>query len=458
MIEAGLLIHGEDIAVPYDRFRDRVMFPICDRSGRVIAFGGRALDKDVPAKYLNSPETPLFHKGGILFNHHRARKVASGRGTVIAVEGYIDVIAMTAAGFPHVVAPLGTALTPDQCELMWRMAPEPLLCFDGDGAGRRAAFKAVDTALPLIAPGHSLRFAFLPDGQDPDDLARSGGNAAISAVLDQARPLVDVLWMRETEQLVLDTPERRAGLERRIGELVHQIRDEALRRHYGSELQARLRAQIEAGRRQANPRGSFEKRAPWQRGRGRGGPEPLRGYVSAGLSQSPSLARAALPPRETLIAALILNHPSLLERHAEDLAHTDFISPDVARLRDGLLHCLGDHLYDHDELREALDSRGYAVLRQKIMASAERLPHWCLKPEAADVDADQVLRQALALHRKASTLHRDLKAAEQALGLDASEQSFAALQDVQARLSALEGIEASVEGFGASSGREASDV
>ena len=143
------------------------MFPICDRSGKVIAFGGRALEKDVPAKYLNSPETPLFHKGATLYNHHNARKPAYDRGSVIAVEGYVDVIAMTGAGFPNVVAPLGTALTPDQVELMWRMAEEPILCFDGDRAGRKAAHRAIDTALPLLGPGRSLRFAFMPDGQDP---------------------------------------------------------------------------------------------------------------------------------------------------------------------------------------------------------------------------------------------------------------------------------------------------
>src|SRR4029077_4146686 len=182
MVEAGLLITGDDIPLPFDRFRDRVMFPISDLSGRIIAFGGRALDKDAPAKYLNSPETPLFHKGAMLYNGAEARKAvqqgAQNGVPVIAVEGYVDVIAMVTAGYPATVAPLGTALTEDQLALLWKMADEPVLCFDGDGAGLRAAYRAVDLAMPRLRPGKSLKFALLPQGQDPDDLVRSGGREA----------------------------------------------------------------------------------------------------------------------------------------------------------------------------------------------------------------------------------------------------------------------------------------
>ncbi|WP_100964028.1 DNA primase, partial [Bosea sp. FBZP-16] len=211
MMETGLLVHGEEIAVPYDRFRDRIMFPIHDARGRVVAFGGRAMSADVPAKYLNSPETPLFHKGALLFNHHNARKAAHDTGQVIVVEGYVDVIAMTMAGFPQVVAPLGTALTEDQLSLLWRMAGEPVICLDGDKAGRKAAGRAIDLALPLLEPGRSLSFALLPEGQDPDDLARSGGKPAVAEVIGSAKPLVDMLWAREFEASQLDTPERRAA-------------------------------------------------------------------------------------------------------------------------------------------------------------------------------------------------------------------------------------------------------
>src|SRR6476619_4852482 len=240
MVEAGLLVAGDDIPVPYDRFRDRVMFPITDVRGRVIAFGGRALEKDVAAKYLNSPETPLFHKGDTLYNLAPARLAAHNGSALVMVEGYIDVIAMVGAGFPASVAPLGTALTESQLGLLWKMADEPILCFDGDKAGKKAAWRAADLALPHLKPGKSLRFALLPEGQDPDDLARSGGRAAIEEVIGTARGLADVIWSREIEGGTFATPERRAALEARIGELASSIRDEVVRRYYRQDLAERL--------------------------------------------------------------------------------------------------------------------------------------------------------------------------------------------------------------------------
>ena len=240
MVEAGLLVSGEDKPVPFDRFRDRVMFPITDVRGRVIAFGGRALEKDVPAKYLNSPETPLFHKGDNLYNLATARQATHNGSPLIVVEGYVDVIAMVTAGFGGAVAPLGTALTENQLALLWKMADEPILCFDGDRAGQKAAYRAADLALPALLPGKSLRFALLPEGQDPDDLARSGGRGAIEEVIAAARPLVDMLWSREIEGGSFATPERRAALEARINELSKGIRDEVVRRYYRDDLADRL--------------------------------------------------------------------------------------------------------------------------------------------------------------------------------------------------------------------------
>src|ERR1700761_3482128 len=258
MVEAGLLIGGEDIPVPYDRFRDRVMFPITDFRGRVIAFGGRALEKDVPAKYLNSPETPLFHKGDNLYNIATARQATHDGSPLIVVEGYVDVIAMVTSGFAGSVAPLGTAMTENQLALLGKMADEPILCFDGDRAGQKAAYRAADLALPHLKPDKSLRFATLPEGQDPDDLARSGGRGAIEEVISATRPLADVLWAREIEGGSFATPERRAGLEARIGELANTIHDEVVRRYYRQDLAQLLqRTFAPEGGRGGYARGNF---------------------------------------------------------------------------------------------------------------------------------------------------------------------------------------------------------
>lgn len=242
MIEAGVLIGGDDIPQPYDRFRNRVTFPIEDQRGRVIAFGGRALDPNARAKYLNSPETPLFHKGATLYNFARARKPAYDIGTVIVAEGYMDVIALHQGGFPNAVAPLGTALTEEQIQLLWRMCSEPILCFDGDRAGLKAAYRAVERVLPLLKPGHSLRFAMLPEGKDPDDLIRDGGSGAMQEVLDQAKPLSTMLWDWQVSLGEWDTPERRAAFEEAMGELVASIADPKVRGHYREGVRSQFRA------------------------------------------------------------------------------------------------------------------------------------------------------------------------------------------------------------------------
>ncbi len=474
MIEAGLLFHGEDIAVPYDRFRDRLMFPICDRSGRVIAFGGRAMDKEVSAKYLNSPETPLFHKSHVLYNHHNARKAAHDRGVVIAVEGYVDVISMTAVGFANVVASMGTALTPEQCELMWRMAEEPVLCFDGDRAGRKAAYRAIETALPLIGAGKSLRFAFLPDGQDPDDLARSGGAEAIEAVLGAARPLVDVLWTRETEAGQLDTPERRAALERRLFETIKAIADETLRRHYRQDIEARLGALFGrapggggAGRSYGRQGGQPGLGGGFRPQGGRfGAPAPPRGYLDQAVPASPSLARSSLfaagraviSQREALITLIAVNHPGLAASYAEDLAGVDFASRDVAGLLDFVLGRLSDPYIDAPAIRAALGAAGQGELLGRVERAAGQSTAWCVRPDAEERDAEEVLKQALALHRRARALHKELRSAEMALGADATDENLNRLREIQAELSGVEGREAMIEGFGLSVGRQSTGL
>src|SRR3984885_11333327 len=373
MVESGLLVAGEDISVPYDRFRDRAMFPIQDWRGRVIAFGGRALDKEVSAKYLNSPETPLFHKGGTLYNIAGARKAAHDGARVIAVEGYVDVIAMVTAGFEGTVAPLGTALTTDQLGLMWRMADEPILCFDGDDAGRRAAYRAVDIALPFLTPGKSIKFAALPDGQDPDDLARSGGRDAIEDVLTGARPLAQMLWARESEAGPFDTPERRAAFEARINEVTASITDETVRRYYRQDFSGRLRQLFAPINVSSRPGGynqkSFGQRSFGQRDFGqrsfgesgrrsaaatRFGALQLGHQDEAYVAASPHLAvsplhrghRAAIPRREALILLTAINYPWLLHDHLEEFAAAEFRHADTQKLKGALIDVFAHHFAD----------------------------------------------------------------------------------------------------------------
>ena len=457
MIEAGLLVHGEGIAVPYDRFQNRVIFPIHDRGGRVVAFGGRALDPAAKAKYLNSPETELFHKGSLLFNHHRARKGAHDRGRVIAVEGYVDVIAMNQAGFPEAVAPLGTALTADQCGLLWTMCEEPILCFDGDKAGRKAAFRAIETALPLIGPGKSLRFALLPEGQDPDDLAKSGGPEAIAAVLAAAQPFAEMLFVRETEGQVFDTPEKRAALERRLRELTGQIGDETLRKHYSADMGQRLAALFGVASPARAPRREFsgEPRPRFQRRSGPFDPGPRLGLAGAPMPAPAGVARGRRdPPREIAILAALLGHPALLEAHFEEVAALDLESAALAAFRSRMLDLSPEAFADAAALAEGLEGRGLAGERARILEAAAKMPDWwCLKAEAELSDAEIVLGQCLALQRKARALHKDLKLAEAALADDPTEQNFARLLDIKSSLADLAHAEAAAEGFGEMSGR-----
>jgi DNA primase len=465
MVEVGLLIAGDDIAVPFDRFRNRVMFPICDFRDRVIAFGGRALDKEAPAKYLNSPETPLFHKGATLFNGATARAAAHHGATVIAVEGYVDVIAMVTAGFPATVAPLGTALTEDQLALLWKMADEPVLCFDGDKAGRSAAYRAIDLALPQLRLGKSLRFASLPQGQDPDDLVRSGGSEAVAEVIAGARPLSDMLWLRETEAGTYDTPERRAALAARVAQVASTVGDEAVRKYYREELANRLRG-LFAAREPVDERPRRMGGEPRQRsgqfagrGRTRGGsanPRDFLAPVSPRLATSPLVRgiRSALPAREALILLAVINHPWLLEAHAEEFAELEFRAADADRLRGAILDAgAGHQLTDGAELRAALEARGMAPVLARIAAAITHASDWPARATAAPQDVGCWWAHVVTLHRKSRTLNRELQEAEQALGREPSDANLAWLCDVQQRLAALEGSEALIEGFGASSGR-----
>ena len=320
IIEAGLAVEKDGGGEPYDRFRGRLMFPIEDSRGHVIAFGGRGLEPDAKPKYLNSSDTQLFHKSRVLYHYKAAREAfgATDEGGLIVCEGYMDVIALSEAGFAHAVAPLGTALTEDQLGLLWRAGPEPVLCFDGDRAGLGAAYRSIERALPGLQPGRSVFFCLLSDGLDPDDLIRDHGPGAMGKALDTALPLVEVLWRRERDLEPVDTPERQAGLEQRLMQAAGAIQNGAVKNAYERELKARMRDYLW----QARSANRSKNNTP-----GRGG-----------QTVTPVLRGGA--PAKTRGLGLVVravDHHHLAEIGFEALAVAEFPDPDVSAIRDALI-------------------------------------------------------------------------------------------------------------------------
>jgi len=453
MEACGLTYFGDDIPVSYDRFRDRVMFPIPDSRGRIIAFGGRALAADTPAKYLNSPETELFHKGNVLYNFARARSAVQKLGTVIAVEGYMDVIALAQAGFENVVAPLGTALTENQLELLWRMSSEPVLCFDGDQAGLKAAWRAADLALPAIQPGRTVRFALLPEGQDPDDLVKASGPDAFTAVLGEARPLADLLWSRETSGGVFDTPERRAELEKRLRELAGRIRDESVRYHYSQELRERAHAYFGATRtRHAKPGERERQGGQWARG----GQAAGRIAVSESLARSAMVKRAGsvMPLREAALIVMLVNHPQLGDERFDQVEQLELGNPELRALQAAIIDAHAHGLAaDRQATVEAIAAAGLTEAWQRALIHVRNARLWPALEDAALDDAREAFTQALHLQLSSGALHKELKAAEAALATDPTEENYRHLVEIQAQFRAVQAQEALIDGFGVSSGR-----
>ena len=341
IVEAGLAIQPEDDGhrggrEAYDRFRGRAMFTINDRRGRAIAFGGRVMGQGEP-KYLNSPETPLFHKGGNLYCLDRAREAVTKDQPVIVAEGYMDVIALHGAGYIGAVAPLGTALTEGQLAELWKLADEPYLCFDGDNAGRRAAQRAAERSLPLLKPGKSLRFITLPAGEDPDTLIRSHGPDAIRRVIELARPLSDVVWDMDTEGKPNDTPERRAAIQRAVQKRVDEIADPMVRDYYRAEMRNRL----DKTRRPQTP-GWRPGTRPWQPGK-----RPFRGLgeeqqvpASAGTEARQAGIETDGSRQARVLLGALIERPALLHVLAEEVAHLPVTNLELERLRSCLLDAL----------------------------------------------------------------------------------------------------------------------
>jgi DNA primase len=362
LVEAGLLHISDRGGEPYDFFRERVIFPIGDRAGRVIAFGGRALG-DAQPKYLNSPEHPLFEKGRVLYGLsaarvNSAREAEAGGAGAIVTEGYMDVIALHRAGFNTAVAPLGTALTEAHLAELWRLAPEPVLCFDGDAAGQRAAIRALHRALPLLKPGYSLRFITLPAGDDPDSLIRNSGPGAFADILKSARPLAEMLWRAELGAKSIETPERRADLERRVMAHAGSIADRTVQ----SEYRRFLRDRLFALGRHRNPQSARSN--PRQR-EGRL-PPPAAAFGADAPPPPPSPGRRQ---REILIG-MLLDHPFLAAEAHEDIAALDFPEPELNRLRHAILQADMDFPgLDAEALRLHLGKNGFATIVDTVRSA-----------------------------------------------------------------------------------------
>ncbi len=426
LAEAGLIIKPDDGGAGYDKFRDRLMFPILSQRGQVIAFGGRALNPDAKAKYMNSPETPLFHKGSVLYRYAEARRAsAEDKEPVIVCEGYMDVIALWGAGIRRAVAPLGTALTENQLAMLWRAVDEPVLCFDGDGAGTRAAYRSIERALPMLKPGKSLSFAFLPQGQDPDDLLRDKGRAALDEVIAAVNPLVDVLWRREEESHDLTTPERRASFKASLRNLVKTIADRDVRDFYGKELAQRLDERY--GVRQTPYRGgSAAGQKFWQGGngswrgdtgnrgwRGRAGgyrrpAPPARVSPQLRALQGRSRVQSAWR-REATILLVLVSHPDLMNRREPELLSLDLADPTLALLLADILSCLStDDALDSAGLRRHLSSKATGKTLEQLLNDRALNSQTFLQADAQIDEVDWGFDSAMSHHAFETSLKEEL--------------------------------------------------
>jgi len=384
ILGAGLARESDRGRAPYDVFRNRIIFPIRDARGRCIAFGGRAMDPDDNAKYLNSPETELFDKSRSLFNIKRAREAAGKGHTLIVAEGYMDVIALSEAGFEAAVAPLGTAVTEQQLAMIWRIAPEPVITLDGDTAGQRAAGRVMDLALPLLEAGQSLRFAVMPDTLDPDDVLRAQGAGGMRKLLDAALPMVQLLWQREIEGRAFDSPERRAALDKALRDKIKLIRDPSIRGHYGEAIKE-LRWQLFGP---ARKQGQGRRPRPWQPG-GRGFLPEWK--IAPPMPSSKSSLLVTGGPvedqlREGVILATLIRNPALLPDFLHELERMECTTPDHALIRDALLGAEGS------EVEAQIAAQIGAGALEKLFAQA----HVAITPAVRKPDNGEVATMCLA--------------------------------------------------------------
>ncbi len=423
LVEAGLLIAPEDGGAPYDRFRDRIIFPISDGRGRIVSFGGRALDPNAKAKYLNGPDTVLFDKGRTLYGLFEARKIlhsapAAEQGDLVVVEGYMDVIACHRAGIAA-AAPMGTALTEGQMELLWRLHPEPTLCFDGDAAGRRAAGRTIDRALPILKAGRSFKFALVTGAKDPDDVLREKGATALKEMLSQTIPLVEALFVRERDLETLDTPERKAGLKGRLRTLSASIADKDLAQAYRDDLLGRLDTLFAANRPAWKPQNASGE------GRGRfggrfGRPDIPQPPSAEGMAAARRLA-TSIEGLPAALAKAALEDPHRIDDHLEALERHGFGDPALDKLAAEVvrLRITADSL-DSDALQRHLRGSGYDALLIDIDRAAAKSGAPFLKPDVTLAAARSQWSYAFEVQGRVAALEEAIASAKSnlAAGVD----------------------------------------
>ena len=349
IIDTGMCLRPDDGGTVYDRFRDRIMYPIRDSRGRCIAFGGRAMSKNARAKYLNSPETKLFDKGRSLYNFSTARAALNSQSSLIVAEGYMDVIALSQANFKASVAPLGTAITKDQLTLIWRISPEPVIALDGDRAGIGAAYRLVDVALPLIETGKTIKFALMPEGYDPDDLIKERGRDAMQNFVDQSISLADLLWRRETDGFSFNNPEARADLDKRLDLALSNIRDRQLKYHYQQHFKD---LKWDAFTKKSGKKSSAIQDNTSAR-------TAVKGSFIANSDKKNFISL-----KEKVILAILVKYPNLIERNKEKLMAMEWIYKDHVLIVDEILN--NGHL-GHEEILENLQNKFGDKLIEKLL-------------------------------------------------------------------------------------------
>jgi DNA primase len=407
IVDAGLAIKPDDGGAAFDRFRGRIMFPIRNAQGRAIAFGGRAMDPNARAKYLNSNETALFDKGRSLYNHGPAREAAGKADSLIVAEGYMDVIALAQYGFKHAVAPLGTAITEGQLALMWRLHPEPIIALDGDTAGLRAAMRLIDLALPLLEAGKSLRFCIMPEGQDPDDVLKSNGAPAMQELLDGAVPMVNLLWQREIEGKDFDSPERRAALDASLRTAISTIQDKSIRHHYGQAIKE-LRFQLFSPKRAPQQGGKF---TPWAK------QTKQAATIGTKSSMMAAMEDTGFRIRESVILAAAIRNPTAALKNEAAMEKCPITTPDLNEIMNALLANLHHDLSDNDTqtfddlLAQTL---GFSPL-DRLLELKPLQNHPYLKKPVNDELTKRTLEEELAKHSALIGASNEIKEAEQDL-------------------------------------------